>query len=363
MARVHVVGAGPAGSVAAISALRNNHGVVISEEHPTAGIPLNCSGLFSCDGLETLRDLFDYRRTVINPIYGADIYFGEHRLSVSRDAPVGMVCDRSAFDRRLAEVAEQEGAEIRYGERVESSFCSEIVIGADGPSSSVARNFGFPRIPAYACTLHAMAEYHSEDHHRVEVYISNSRFPGFFAWVIPHDEYTAELGVGVAAPNSVSRAWENLLSLKKVKPMEKPKGHAIPISMRRSSSAGRGKRKVLLVGDAAGQVKATTGGGVVFGSNCARIAGCYADSPGRYELEWRLRFGADLYAHHLVRSYLAGLDDNAVADLGKRLKKLNCDVFLSDYGHMDRPIQMIRPEMVIHLLKNIAGVAFDARQG
>ena len=58
--KVHVVGAGPAGSIASISALRSGHDVVVSEEHLQAGIPENCSGLFSKDGLDSLSGFFDY---------------------------------------------------------------------------------------------------------------------------------------------------------------------------------------------------------------------------------------------------------------------------------------------------------------
>jgi flavin-dependent dehydrogenase len=102
MPKVHVVGAGPAGSIAAISALRSGHEVMISEEHPAAGLPRNCSGLFSKDGLETLRRFIDYRQFVINPIKGADIYVAGERFSVRRSEPVAFVCDRAAMDQALA---------------------------------------------------------------------------------------------------------------------------------------------------------------------------------------------------------------------------------------------------------------------
>jgi flavin-dependent dehydrogenase len=356
MAKVHIVGAGPAGAVAAISALRNGFDAIISEDHPQAGLPENCSGLLSKEGLRSLEGFIDYRRSVINPIHGANIHFLDEKLSVSREA-VGFVCSRAAMDQALAAKAEEEGAKVNYNERVTGSFHAGNIIGADGPLSSVARRFGFPRIKRYASTLQARMGYRCEDPHRVEVFLSNSMFPGFFGWVIPHDEYTAELGVGSMLPHDVSRAWRGLLRLKGIGDAPRPRGHVIPLSVRQSTAMRKEGRNVLLVGDAAGQVKSTTGGGVVFGANCAMLAGAYADQPWRYEVGWRLRHGLDLAAHRCVHSYLSSLSDSSLLELGKRLKKHGCEVYLNCHGHMDRPTRMVRPELVAHFLKSIAGVA------
>lgn len=357
MSKVHIVGAGPAGSVAAISAVRNNFDVVVSEEHPVAGIPENCSGLFSKDGLNSLSDFIDYKKAVINSIYGANIYFLDEQFSVKKKEPVGFVCNRSAIDMDLAAKAEQEGARINYGERITDSFYSDNIIGADGPFSTVANNFSFKKIGSYAVALQAIVDYRCADLHKVEVFLSNSLFPGFFGWVIPHDEYRAEFGVGVVFPHDVHHAWKSLFKLKGIQNTAKPKGHIIPLKTRLRTAARIGNKNILLVGDAAGQVKSTTGGGVIFGGNCAALAGKYAEQPLRYELEWRLRFGTDLAVHKFIHSYISSLSDSTMSLLGKRLKKLNCDDYLSNYGHMDRPTKMIRPEAVAHFVKNISGVA------
>ncbi len=351
-----MVGAGPAGSIAAISALRNGYDVVLSEEHPVAGIPENCSGLLSADGLESLRSFADYRKCIINPVHGADIYFLDEKLAVRRELPVGYVCSRAALDQELAVRAEAEGATVNYGERIRDRFHATNVIGADGPLSSVARHFSFKKIERYAATLRALVDFRCEDHSLVEAFLSNSRFPGFFAWVIPHSEYTAEFGVGVELPNSVERAWCNLLKLKGLEHAARPKGAVIPLETRPCTGMRIGKLNVLLTGDAAGQVKSTTGGGVVFGGNCAALAGRYATKPERYELEWRLRYGPDLALHKAAHDYIASKPDSGILALGRRLKKLNCEAYLSYHGHMDRPTKMIRPCMVMHVLKSITGV-------
>jgi flavin-dependent dehydrogenase len=356
MDKIHVVGAGPAGSIAAISAISCGRDVLISEDHPVAGIPENCSGLFSRDGLESLKGFVDYRKFVIRPMYGAHIYFCGERLSVRKSAPVGFVCDRAAMDQALAARAESLGAKIYYGERVRGNFRSETIIGADGPLSTVARHFGFPGIGSYAATLQAEVEYRSEDPHSVEVFLSGSRFPGFFGWIIPHDEYRAEFGVGVELPHRVQPAWSHLLKLKGVAGKVRPRGAVIPISVRKKTGKRHGKFNVVLAGDAAGQVKSTTGGGVIFGGNCAAIAGKNATDPLRYEIEWRLRHGTDLFMHKIVHDHLRSLSDEGISSLGRRLKKLGCDSFLSNHGHMDRPTRMVGPALFNHVVKNLIGV-------
>lgn len=353
---IHIVGAGPAGSIAAISALRAGHDVTVSEEHPSAGIPENCSGLFSKDGLESLSAFVDYKKTIQNEIHGANIYFVDKKLDIRRDVPVGYVCNRSGLDATLASNAESEGAMFRYGERVRGEYLSNNVIGADGPASSVSMNFSMGQIPRYAATLQATVPYRSPDPHMVEVFLSSQLFPGMFGWIIPHDEYNAEIGVGVEAPNNVISAWEAMLKMKGV-PWTRPRGWRIPLAVRPVTSVRRGKYSVLLVGDAAGQVKATTGGGVIFGGNCAALAGRFALSPERYELEWRLRFGTDLYIHRAINSYLSSLSDEGIAALGNKLIRMECGKFLSSHGHMDKPTKMMGPGMIRHVLKNIAGVS------
>jgi len=361
MKKVHVVGAGPAGSIAAISAIRSGNEAVISEEHGAAGVPENCSGLFSRDGLESLSQFFDYRKFIINPIHGADIYFADELFRVRGNGgkPVAFVCGRSAIDQELASRAESEGAKINYNERVNGNgagaFRSDNIIGADGPLSQVARHFGFPSLHHFASTLQARVRLRCEDPRILQMYISNERFPGFFGWVIPHDETTADVGVGVELPHQPVHAWNHLLRLRGIENPPKPRGAIIPLTVRECTAMRIGRKNVLLTGDAAGQVKSTTGGGVIFGGNCAALAGRHFSSPGRYEMEWRIRHGTDLALHSLIHGYLASRSDSELAAFCRKIKKLNLDEYLSAKGHMDRPVRMITPSLAVHMLKNLSG--------
>lgn len=352
MADVHIVGAGPAGAISAISAIRHSHNVIISEDHQVSGLPENCSGLFSVDGLNSLKNFVDYKPAIMNKIYGANIHINGTVLRIRRPEPVAYVCNRSNLDSMIAKNAESEGAKINYGERVSGNFHAKNIIGADGPLSYVAQHFKFPKIKKFAATLQADVTFACDDLNIVDIFLSKENFPGFFAWVIPHNEEKAEFGVGVEVPMRASDGWKNLLKLKEVENAPKPTGATIPIETRSKTAMKSNGKNILLVGDAAGQVKSTTGGGVIFGGNCAALAGKFVTNPHRYELEWRLRFGPDLTMHKFIHDYLASQSDSSLSVLGKQLKKMNIDGYLSKNGHMDKPTKMVRPEFLSHILKN-----------
>jgi geranylgeranyl reductase family protein len=355
MAKVHVVGAGPAGSIAAISAVRAGHNVILSEEHDKAGIPEHCSGLFSIEGLESLKSVISYKKFIINKLWGANIYFGKQKLMVRARKAIGCACDRSLMDEELASRAQMEGVKVKFNDKIKNEYQASNIIGADGPNSTIANNFNMGKIPKYASTLQAICKTKHKDPYAVEIYLSNEHFPGFFGWTIPHDEYTSEIGVGVQLPFNAMDAWKHLLKMKNMKDVPKPSGAIIPISLRETTAKRIEKKNVLLVGDAAGQVKSTTGGGVIFGGGCAKLAGKYADNPTRYEIEWRLRYGTDLMLHKMIRDFLDNQTDKKLEEFGKRLQKMRIDEYLSKDGNMDRPTSMIKPQMVLHIIKNFFG--------
>ena len=359
---LHVIGAGPAGSIAAIAAARAGRKVLMSEEHTCAGLPQHCSGLFSKDGLISLRDFFDYRKLVKNGINGAVIDFAGEKIEIKTRSQIAYVCDRAGLDAELAANAESEGVQIEYDEKITGNYKAGSIIGADGPFSHVANNFGFPRIAEYASTVQAYLKYRTETPDMVEVFLSNEKFPGFFGWIIPHDEELAEFGAGVALPNNVGNAWRSLLKMKNTSYNGDIKGAVIPIAVRSQTAKKVGKRNVLLVGDAAGHTKATTGGGVMIGGNCAKYAGLHSEKPWRYELEWKLRYGLDFRLHRFVHDYLASKSDSEMRQIGKAVKNSEIDRFLSQNGHMDRPTKMMRPQLLPHILRFFMPMKPEAQQ-
>ncbi len=354
MADVHVVGAGPAGCVSAIAALKKNHNVFISEEHQRAGLPRNCSGLFSKEGLDHMKNYIDYSKFSLNWIRGADIHFDGVLFKVRKKNFVAEVCDRAEIDRAFAEKAEQEGAKISYTERIKDDFKAENIIGSDGANSNVARKFGFPEITRFVGTLQKNIKHNTEEKDVVEVFLS-SKIPGFFGWCIPQNEEACELGVGVELPNNVNNAWNYLLKTKNLE-AESPSASIIPVETRKRAGRIVGGKNVVLVGDAAGQTKATTGGGVLFSIWCAEIAGKDVTKPRWYDLEWRAKYGHNFALHRKIRDYLNSLDDAALSKLGEQLNEINFDEYLEKHGNMDKPSKIImNPQIFPYLLGIVPG--------
>jgi len=265
---VHVIGGGPAGCSAAAAACREGARVLLSEEHERIGEPERCSGLVSKSGLDSFG--FDYSEAIMNEIRGARCHSPSGNIIELRfGAPIAFVISRSAFDLLCAQQAEREGAMIETGRRVKrGDLRGRSIIGADGLSSCVADWFGFPPLRAFiSCWQADFERARVEDRHTVEAFLSNDFAPGFFAWLIPLSEEGMRVGVGAMPTANAKRCFDAFLKHPRLSEVVggahaiSSFAYSIPISVRERTGKGR----VFLAGNAAGQVKATTGGGGFFG--------------------------------------------------------------------------------------------------
>ncbi len=364
---LHVVGAGPAGTFAAITALREGKKVLLSEEHPQVGVPAHCSGLVSSSGLEQMKDVVDYRRIIRNTITRANLHGHKQRMTLSFPYPKAYVIDRARLDQMAAEKYAEEGGKIEKGKKISelSDLRSRLVVGADGPISTVARLFNFPAIPAYASSWQGDYAYSSPDLSAVEVFFDQSWAPGFIGWVIPVSGEAAKIGLGVTKKGDLPRAKKKFLEhlhLSKARPSAEFSA-LIPLAVRKKTAGlfersgrpvaekSRAHYSVVLAGDAAGQVKASSGGGIFFGASCGRLAGRLAADAAEYERAWRHAYGSDLSMHRLLRSTLDvmpmwGLDAWL---LGMRYARL--DKWLISAGEMDQYSKMVTPRGLLAYAK------------
>jgi flavin-dependent dehydrogenase len=181
----------------------------------------------------------------------------------------------------------------------------------------------------------------------VGLYFSKSFAKGLFGWHVPYSDNTVELGLGVdhRARTPSSSAFNLFSRSEELKSIVKTSGSAlstkaslIPISTRARTAKGN----VALVGDAAGQVKATTGGGIIYGCLCAEtLSRTIADGKplSEYEKRWRSAYGKDLSFHRMAHSYYSR---GNLQHTFRIMRMLGMDGFLGKYGDMDSPSLMLQ---------------------
>ena len=371
---VLVVGAGPAGSNAAYHLARRGHDVLVVEEHDRVGYPVQCAGLVSRRVLE----LAGSERFVRRPVHGASV-FGPSLGSISFTAaePRAYVIDRAGLDIYLADRAARAGARFSSSTRFDRSLgvangrahvgltgpdgarreiAARLVVGADGVTSAVARAFGLRRpveiLPAFEAEFAASPG----DADRVEVYLGRTFAPGLFGWWIPDGAGGARVGIAADADGTSARVYfDHLLAY-----LERRFGtrwtsptaylvSGIPIGHVPRTHGHR----VLLVGDAAGQVKPLSGGGIFTGMRCAEIAADVADRALRaddlsaralseYDRRWWGELGEEFERALQLRRIFVRLSDAEYDLLIETLRESDLLGTIVAFGDIDFPTHVVR---------------------
>lgn len=356
--QVTIIGAGPAGLHLASKLADSNISSLIIEEHSDVGIPVNCSGLISESGCHSLGLTLD--GVLVNEVYGADIYSPSgSKITVERKKPVAYVINRELFDKNLYKKAVSKKVEVDFNSKVinftgKAVFYqkdnhgtmakSKIVVGADGVQSKMRElmNLNAP----HNMFVHAYQQMVSGnfDPKKVNVYLCKEAI-GFFAWLIPHSSKKADLGIGVTLGNNPKTAFDSFYASNKFE-FDKISENSslIPIGPPFKKTVSENQ---LLVGDAAFQTKATTGGGIIFGLRAAEIAAqaisnSILDAKPLDNYEKMLsQLNKELAMHWKIRSYLNSLGPENTERLFQKAKRAGVAEFLTSYGDMDNPTQFI----------------------
>lgn len=368
---VAVVGCGVSGSSVALAASRKNVSVGIFEEHPKVGEPSHCSGHVGIPAFTRFAPKIP-SKLIENEIRGAVLYAPNGaNITLRRSNPVTWVLNRARFDKYLAALAQKGGAQLHVNCRVESFKRSDggnflvktsqskeidcrILVDAGGCRGSISRYAALSRtgpkmlVNSAQFTVENTVDINDD---LVEVYFGQGYAPGFFGWIIPRRDGSAKVGIAAAPRDNVRRCFERFVKkhpivsrkLKRAKALTKPTYHPIPIGggVLRTYSDG-----ILVVGDAASQVKPTTGGGIVFGLACGRIAGettadairsddASARTLSAYEDKWRQLIGFDLDAMTWLRRMLYRLPDRYLDRIFMMSRELRADEIMNRTDDID----------------------------
>jgi len=368
-----VVGAGPAGLLAATKIAEAGYNVLVLEEHERVGEPDHCAGLLSSSGLESLGlSLPD--DVIQNTVSGARIHAPSgYSIFIERGRHEAFVVDRRRFDSWLAEVAIAKGVTLRTSSRVtqitepktgrlsvrtsNQYLESRTVIIAEGVRSVLSKSVGFPvvsrssRLPAYQYEVESI----NIEKDLVEMFYGRQLAPGFFAWIIPLDEGKAR--IGLASRNKSKIRLDSAIRHHPIisKRLENAKitrgmGGIVLVSQPVSRLSSEG---IVIVGDAAGMVKATTGGGVVIGGLTAQIAGESVNESlrendlakehlRRYDKRCRALYYRELQTMYMVQKALTSLSDKGLDSVVKDAHDMGLLEIVRREGDMDLQGRVIR---------------------
>jgi geranylgeranyl reductase family protein len=323
---VVVAGGSVAGLLCAREIARQNHKVLVIEEDYEIGTPEHCGGLVSVPAMDELG-IIPMRATLDNKIKSALIVSPAGKSFVLDARPQQViVLDRREFDKQIAHQAMVNGTEIkvrsslrevtREGVRTADGHIKcRIVVDARGVSSLIHKD-------RTGILQSAQYEVYADwiDKERVEIYLDKEKYPGFFAWIIPTRRDEAKVGVAGKGINAAG-ALEDFLKRKgeysTIRKIFAPIWIKGPI---KEFVTG----KVVTVGDAAGQSKPTTAGGI-YSSGLGGILAGNAISKfiksGKeqdlleYQKNWNSRFGKEFEHMLLARSLLERLDNKSINGL------------------------------------------------
>ncbi|MFW9801379.1 MAG: NAD(P)/FAD-dependent oxidoreductase [Candidatus Thorarchaeota archaeon] len=376
-----VVGGGPSGLVSAHRVASNNHRVLVVEEHETVGEPDHCAGLLSVSGLDSL-ELHPPEDVIQNHVIGARIFSPSgHHIYVERGKREALVIDRRRFDRWLANRAIDAGVSIITSTKVKrirrkngriagvqvsgdemSDISSLVVINAEGSRCQISKQAELPVVPRSSKYPAFQVEVSGADidDDLVEMYYGRTTAPGFFAWIIPLGDGRAR--VGLAAKNlaksrlmTAMRHHPTMKERLKHASIQRTLGGVVLVGMPIKRTV---RDNFLVVGDAAGMVKPTTGGGVVVGAMAANVAGrIVADALSdqnhsnidlsEYETSWRSLLLKELRTMYMTQKILSSFTDKGLDSLVRDAGQYGLVETIRRVGDMD-----MQRRVILRLLSN-----------
>jgi len=362
-----IKGGGPAGLLAAREAAKRGESVAVFEDDMEIGIPEKCGGLISLNGLIKLK-VSPSGKIIRNHVRYGKVVFPENKTFEFDLSESNLITlNREEFDKQLALEAVKAGSEIYLGTRIEQyaesddeisvktsryEIKSDLLIDAAGVAG-YANKAGL--LPATQLIFAIKDGFYDG----IMVFIDKERLPNFFGWYIPIGEDLAKVG-SAGDPNfAIEFMHKNLETLK-------IRGH--PIKTISSSLVVGGmikneSRRIVRVGDAGGQTKPTTGGGIVSGGLGGMLAGAesakgtFAD----YDKSFSNLFGSELKLQLALSNAYKRLSTEEimkiVSEIHKNSYKLSGDDF-DFHSHLFKKLA-INPSILKIVAKYLPNILSD----
>jgi digeranylgeranylglycerophospholipid reductase len=371
---VCIIGGSIAGNYLCYLLSKANLKIVVIEEHKEIGYPLQCAGIVS----QKLSNLIDLpKEIIINRVNTAKIISSSGDFIKLSGAERPYIINRIALDKLYYEKVKdlnninyyfeekfksfkyivENGSKLLLIETNKRIIKTKLLIGCDGPLSTVGRILRVRNKILYASQIRIKNKF---DENEAAMYF-NPKWKELFGWIVP--EGNNIFRIGLASLMNVNANFNNFiksLGIDKSQAIDK-QGGLIPYGIMNKVAFDN----ILLLGDSACQVKATTGGGIIlllisakFAANC--IINCFKSDifSERYIRKYYGKpcasiVGKELKMHYLIRSFLENLTEKDFKIVFKIIKTTKIGHLISFYGDMD-----FSRALVLKLLKNPLVIAF-----
>jgi digeranylgeranylglycerophospholipid reductase len=359
---VCIVGASIAGNYLTYLLSKSNLRIAVLENHEEIGIPFQCAGIIS----QKLSQLIELPTNIIlNRVTTAKIMNPSGKfINLSGDEKPYII-DRIALDRLYYnKIKNKPNITYYLGERfksfeyridnfekyllIETSkriIKSKLLVGCDGPLSSVGKQLNVKNKVLYASQIRIRADF---EEHEAAMYF-DPMWKQLFGWIVPEGNHVYR--IGIASAINVNKCFKRFLNGLNVDIKNKidQQGGTIPYGVMNKLAFDN----ILLLGDAAGQVKATTGGGIImlltaakYASNCVNLCLKNGNFSKRfikkyYETPCSQTIGRELKLHFIIRLILENFRDKDFETFFKLIKENKIEQLVSFYGDMDFPKALV----------------------
>ncbi|MGZ7067184.1 MAG: geranylgeranyl reductase family protein [Methanobacterium sp.] len=370
---VAVIGAGPIGSTFARYVAEKGLNVAIFEKKKEVGVPLQCAGLLG-KKIKEVNVLPD--EVIISKLNGAYLHSpSDMTLNVYKEEPVAYVLDRVAYDKYLSKLAVEKGAKLFLNHRVENidvekgeiylkdkKITAKVIVGTDGHSSLVSKKFNGKPSSIHAAQFLMDTGNDCFSENLVHLYVDSKISPGFI-WIIPISKRTARVGLFY---DTEYKELNNILKdfacnnefLKDSKILKKYHGK-IPVYNYKNKIV---KGRAILIGDAASQIKPTTGGGLVIGFICAKMAAEVVVEAiksddfsllNNYQKRYKKKFENELKMQLKVQKTFESLTNHDLDSMFAKLKEKGAEKIISKYGDIDSQSPLVKEMLKTGMLFSI----------
>ena len=323
---VVIAGGSVAGLVCAREIANNKNSVLVIEEDYEIGTPEHCGGLVSISGLEDLG-IIPFRKTFDHLIEYAEVCAPNgNKFTINSKKQKVAEISRRELDKQLAFQAQKNGAVIKvrtsFQELTEKGVRTndgeiecKVFVDARGVSSLIHKD-------RTGILSSAQYEIYADwiKKGKVEIFFDQKNYPGFFAWVIPSGDGKGKVGIagkGINAAEAIEKFLEKKENYSIIRKIFAPIWIKGPIEKFVDG-------KTVIVGDAAGQAKPTTAGGIYSSGMGGLFAGQAiskflktnnSSDLDEYQKKWTEKFGREFEKQLVARKILERLDNDTINKL------------------------------------------------